>query len=173
MGEPKIELETRRDIYDVIKEYPGLHMRAIQRKTDYDLNLVKYHLIKLKDQELITEIEKEGYKRYFPDSSGEIKIDHQDKKKLSLLRNEKPLGIVLFTLKNEEVTHKQLSEEFDMAGSTLSYHLKKLVNNDILLKRKRKYRIEEPERISRLLLEYKPPKDVVEGFIDMWKDFSL
>lgn len=173
MGEPKIELETRRNIYEVIKEYPGLHMRAIQRKTDYDLNLVKYHLRKLKEQEIITEIDKEGYKRFFPRGSDEIKIDHEDKKKLSLLRNEKALGIVLFTLKNDKVSHKKLNEEFDMAASTLSYHLKKLVKNDILSKSKREYKVKEAEHISRLLLEYKPPEDVVEGFIDMWEDFSL
>lgn len=95
MGEPKIELETRRNIYEVIKEYPGLHMRAVQRKTDYDINLVKYHIRKLQEEGIITEIEKGGYKRYFPKETDEIKIDHRDKKKLSILRNEKKLGIVL------------------------------------------------------------------------------
>ncbi|MFP4050964.1 MAG: winged helix-turn-helix transcriptional regulator [Thermoplasmata archaeon] len=173
MGEPKIELETRRNIYEVIKEYPGLHMRAIQRKTDYDLNLVKYHLRKLENERIISEIEKGGYKRYFPKESDEIKIDYEDKKKLSFLRNEKALGIVLFTLKNEKVTHKELKKEFDMAASTLSYHLKKLVKNDILVKKKREYKVKESEHISRILLEYKPPEDIVEGFIDMWEDFSL
>ncbi len=173
MGEPKIELETRRNIYEVIKEYPGLHMRAVQRKTDYDINLVKYHIRKLQEEGIITEIEKGGYKRYFPKETDEIKIDHRDKKKLSILRNEKKLGIVLYTLKNEKVSHKELNEEFDMAASTLSYHLKKLVENDILLKKNRIYKVNDPKHISKLLLEHKPPEDVVEGFIDMWEDFSL
>lgn len=173
MDEPKIELETRRNIYEIIKEYPGLHMRAVKRKTDYNLNLVKYHLKKLKEEDIITEIEKGGYKRYFPKELDDIKIDHRDKKKLSILRNEKNLGIVLFTLKNEEVSHKELNGEFDMAASTLSYHLKKLVESDILTKNKRVYKVNEPKHISKLLLEYKPPEDVVEGFIDMWEDFSL
>ncbi|MFW6040503.1 MAG: hypothetical protein ACOC85_01560 [Thermoplasmatota archaeon] len=47
MSKAELELENRKIIFDIVKRYLGLHMKEIQRKTEIDLNLVKYHLKKL------------------------------------------------------------------------------------------------------------------------------
>lgn len=175
MGEPELELESRKKIFKVIKRYPGLNMKYIERKTDMDLNLVKYHLRKLEKMGVVNKIDAEGYKRYYPNEypQGE-RLSQEDKRILGLLRNEKPLGIVLYLLNNGgKARHKDIKEELDLPGSTLSYHLKKLERKNVLKKVGRSYKIEDKEHISHLLLEYSPPDDVVERFVDAWEDFSI
>ncbi len=175
MGEPELELETRKEIFKVIKKYPGLNMKAIGRKTERDLNLVKYHLQKLEEMKAVNKLEEEGYKRYYPNEypRGE-RLNPREKRLLGLLRKEKPLGIVLYLLNNGgEARHKEISDELDLPASTLSYHLKKLEKKDVLKKDGRSYEVVDKQHISHLLLEYSPPEDVVENFVDAWEDFSV
>lgn len=174
MEEAELELESRKKIFKVIKEYPGLNMKAIARKTAMDLNLVKYHLQKLEDMEVINKIDEEGYKRYYPAKYNGEHLDNRDKRILGLLRNEKPLAIVVYLLNNGgKARHKKISEELDLPTSTLSYHLKKLEKKDILKKSNNIYEIIDEKHLSHLLLEYDPPDDLVERFVDAWEDFSL
>lgn len=174
MDKSELELDTRRKIFEVIEEFPGLHMRAIQRKTDLDLNLVKYHIGKLKQNGLISEMKEKGYKRYYPEGPTKKKVDYKDKKILSILRKEKPFAIIIYMLnKGGKSSHKDISEDLDIPASTLSYHLKKLEEKDILEKKNRKYIVKNEKHISWLLMEYEPPKDIIDDYIDAWEDFSL
>ncbi|MFP4000735.1 MAG: winged helix-turn-helix transcriptional regulator [Thermoplasmata archaeon] len=174
MEEPEIELETRKKIFEVIKEYPGLNMKAIERKTGMDLNLVKYHLKKLEKMEVVNKVEEEGYKRYYPTKYPGERLDKRDKRLLGLLRKEKPLAIVIYLLNHGgKAKHKEISEELDIAPSTLSYHLDKLRDKKVLTREEGSYKLLNEKHISHLLLEYEPPDDVVERFIDAWEDFSL
>jgi len=174
MEEAELELENRKKIFSIIKEYPGLNMKAIERKTTMNLNLVKYHLQKLEEMEIVNKMDEEGYKRYYPAKYNGERLDHRDKRILGLLRNEKPLTIVVYLLNNGgKARHKEIREELDLPPSTLSYHLKKLKKKGILKKDNRTYKIIDEKHISHLLLEYDPPDDLVERFVDAWEDFSL
>ncbi|MFW6141895.1 MAG: winged helix-turn-helix transcriptional regulator [Candidatus Saliniplasma sp.] len=174
MEEPEIELETRREIFNIIKEYPGLNMRAIERKTGMVLNLVKYHLQKLEEMELVNKIEEEGYNRYYPEKYPGERLDYKDKRLLGLLRNETPLGIVVYLLNNRgKAKHKEIRDALDLPASTLSYHLKKLKRKNVIKKTDSFYKIIDEKHISHLLLEYGPPDDVVERFVEVWEDFVL
>ncbi len=173
MTKPEIEVENRKEIYNVVEEYPGLHMREIQRRADMSMNLVRYHLSQLKKYDIVEEVEEDEYKRYYPKGK-EKTVDLEDKRYLALLREEIPLSIVLYLLnKGEPASHGEMKEELDLAGSTLSYHLKKMREKDLLEKRKRKYRLKHPEEISNLLVTYEPPKDIIDEFIDLWEGLSL
>ncbi len=171
--ETELELENRRKIYEVIERYPGLHMRDIKRRTSLSLNLVRYHLEELRKHELITKTETEGYKRYYPRKDKDFQLDKKDKNILALLRKEKPLKITLYLLNEHEATHQELAEELDMAPSTLSYHLKALKERDILKQEDKLYSVVQPKKIDELLTLYEPPKDIIDGFIDLWEDFSF
>ncbi len=171
--EVELELENRRIIYEVIERYPGLHMRDIKRRTSLSLNLVRYHLGELERYGLIKEVETEGYKRYYPTKDEDFQLDKKEKDILALLRKKKPLKITLYLLKEQRATHNEIATELEMAHSTLSYHLKKLKDHDILIEENRLYRVSEPERIAELLTLYEPPDDIIDGFIDLWEDFSF
>ncbi len=173
MPEPEIEVEKRREIYNVVEDYPGLHMREIQRRADLSMNLVRYHLSQLKRYDIVEEVEEDEYKRYYP-KKGEKTVDFEDKRYLALLREEIPLSIVLYLLNTgEPASHGEIKEELDLAGSTLSYHLKKMLKKGLIEKKEKKYWLSDPEEISNLLVTYEPPKDVIDEFIDLWEGLSL
>ncbi|MEF8832979.1 MAG: ArsR family transcriptional regulator [Candidatus Thermoplasmatota archaeon] len=173
MPESEIEVENRKKIYQLIEEFPGLHMREIKRRTDLSMNLVRYHLEQLKKYEVVEEVEEDEYKRYYP-KEGERRVDFEDKRYLALLREEIPLSIVVYLLsEGEPVSHGDIKEELGMAASTLSYHLKKMRKKGLIEKEGREYWLTEPGEISNLLVKYEPPKDVVDEFIDLWESLSL
>ncbi len=174
MEEFELELESRKKIFEVIKDYPGLNMKAIERKTEMTLNLVKYHIQKLEKMDMVNKVEEGGYKRYYPVKYEGERLDKRDKRLLALLRKEIPLGIVIYMLnKGGKVKHKEMSDELNIPPSTLSYHLKKLKEKNILKMSQGSYQIVDEKHISHLLLEYEPPDDIVERFLDAWEDFSL
>lgn len=173
MSEPEIEVENRKEIYQVIERFPGLHMREIKRRTDMSINLVRYHLDQLKKYRIVDEVQEDDYKRYYP-KEGEIKVDARDKKYLALLRERIPLFVVVFLLdQGEPSTHGEMKNELGIAASTLSYHLNKMQEKGLLEKRGKKYCLKDPERIANLLIKYKPPEDVIDEFIDLWDSLSL
>lgn len=173
MSRPEIEVENRKEIYQVIEEFPGLHMREIKRRADMSMNLVRYHLGQLKKYEVIEEIEEDEYKRYYP-KEGERRVDFEDKRYLALLREEIPLNVVVYLLsRGEPASHGEIKEGLDIAASTLSYHLKKMREKGLLTKEGRAYWISEPEEVSNLLVKYEPPKDIIDEFIDLWESLSL
>jgi len=173
MPKPEIEVENRKKIYELIEEFPGLHMREIKRRTDMSMNLVRYHLDQLKKYGVVEEVEEGEYKRYYP-KEGERRVDFEDKRYLALLREEIPLSVVVYLLsEGEPVSHSDIKEELDIAASTLSYHLKKMRKKGLLEKQGRQYWLSEPEEISNLLVKYEPPKDVIDEFIDLWESLSL
>ena len=48
-----LKLETRREIYNFILEYPGLHLREISRRTNIPLGSLGYYIKSLKKYGLI------------------------------------------------------------------------------------------------------------------------
>ncbi len=173
MSKAVLEVENRKEIYNIIEEYPGLHMRDIQRRSGLSMNLVRYHLTQLKKYRLVSEVKEDKYKRYYP-KKGKRRVDKKDKQYLASLRKETPLSIVLYLLKKGKPTsHTQIKNRLDIPASSLSYHLKKMEEKGILEKVERKYSLSDPERVSRLLIEYEPPQDVIDEFIDLWEDLSL
>jgi len=168
-----LELETRRDIYELVSEQPGIHLSKIADLLEMTVSLAEYHLRFLEKNHLVKSMKKSGYKRYFP---SEEKVEERDKDILFELRKEVPLKIVLLLLKNKKMTHKQIHYEMDLAASTLSYHLKKLEGLDILESkkygRKKGYSIKDEKKITSLLVKYRP-HDILEGFKDIWKDLKI
>lgn len=171
--EEMLELETRRDIYNLIKENPGLHLSRIANLLDMSVSLVEYHLRYMEKNNIVVAEKSGGYKRFFPK---ERKVKREDKKLLSLVRQEIPLKIVLLLLDRGKMTHKELLTNIDIAPSTLSYHLKKLSKKEIINSKrygnKKGFEINKKEEILNLLVKYKP-YDALESFKDIWMDLTV
>ena len=165
------ELETRKKIYDIIFKNPGLHASKIAELLNIKSQLVDYHLLYLERNDLITIEKKKGYKRCF------IKglISYEDKKILSLLRQEIPLKIVLFLLKYPYSRHKDIVKAFDLSSPRFSYHLKKLVKTGIVIfsasDEKTGYKVKDEKEIIKLLIKYKPT-GIAESVMDTWAGFG-
>jgi len=167
--------DTRNIIIDLIDQNPGLHLAKIAKMLDMSSQLAEYHLINLEKSNLIIGLKGKNkyYKRYYI-KEGDIGLE--EKKILSLLRQEHLIKIVLLILKNPNIKHKQLLQNLDIVASTLSYHLKKLEEYEIIISKsygkERGYEIKNKKEIFRLVRRYKLDQ-ITDGFKDAWQDFTL
>jgi len=178
--DPVLEIGTRRRIFELIQANPGLHMREIARRADLQLSLVEYHVNQLSDNDMVYAIREDRYSRFYVDEDfiedvGGPQLTGGQKRILHLLRQELPLAIVVILLETSKATHKRLADELEVAGSTLSYPLGKLVEAGVVVRVKsgeqKGYRLNDRKEILKVLILGKvTPPSQVENFIEMWED---
>jgi len=170
MKEDTLALETRRDIYDLIVRYPGLHEREIARRLDISLSTLDYHLHYMEKRGLLVSKKDGRYTRYFAAK----KVGMEDKKIISLLRQQTPRQIVLYLLEHPGGIHKDICSAVGKSPSTVSFHLKKLVTAGIVeatsLGRKTAYQVVDEERVVNALITYQDTfvDSAVDSFVDTW-----
>jgi len=167
-----IELEKRREIYALIKKYPGLNLSKIAEMLKMRVSLVEYHLNYLERYDLVTSVKDDWFKHYYVKEDMGVK----DRKILAALRKEKFLKIVLVLLKHPNLTHGDILKHIDIKRSTLSYYLEKLVKKGIVVKsseegKQRRYVVFDEKEVIRIITRYKPYR-AVDGTYELWKDFK-
>ena len=65
----------RKKIYKIILENPGIHQRALEKKTKIPSGCLRYHILRLTKYGLIIKKCEKGYTRYFVANN----IDNSDK----------------------------------------------------------------------------------------------
>ncbi|MCK4365586.1 MAG: winged helix-turn-helix transcriptional regulator [Thermoplasmatales archaeon] len=121
---------------------------------------MEYHLRYLKRIELILARKSGAYTRYFITQN----IGKEEKQALSILRKKTSLHIALILSMRHVRTRTQLCEELEKSASTVSYHLNKLIEVDIVQRyydnNKVKYTLWDEATIDKLLIKHK------EGLLD-------
>lgn len=172
--ESALELDSRRRIYHYVEDNPGAHMRQVGRDLDIPMGTLEYHLRYLVDEGLLATREDSRYTRYFVKGQ----TSRHEKDVLAVIRQETPRRIVAQLLLDPGVSHGELLEEFDVSASTLSFHLNKLVEADVVEKeksgRKNLYQVADEEVASRVLIQYRESfvDDVVDRFAEVWMDLD-
>ena len=167
------ELETRKNIFDMIAENPGLHLREIQKRLNIPLGTVEYHLNYFEDNEVVLVKEERGYKRYFPKKV----MGSEDRNYLALLREVIPRRVVLHLMKNPGATFGDLAQALDMPPSSLAFHVKKLVTAQVLDRVKKGrvsyFKVKEPERVAKILIAHKRSflDELVDRFVSTWTEY--
>ena len=170
-GEKKVlKLDARKKVYDVVRKCAGCHFRELERKSGLSTGSVKHHLDYLARFGLII-LEKEGSNlRYFP---REFKSDN--KILMGLLRQESVRKILLFILTHDRCTHEQIVKAVRLSPSTVSWHLKKLTDHNIIgfirKGRKTHYNIlVDKDEIVKLLITYRQSfvDSLVDRVIEAW-----
>ena len=161
-------LETRHKIYDLILKNPGLHQAKIAQILTMRKSLAEYHLQYLEKSKAIISVKEEGYKRYYAKG---VEADSEDKKILALFRQKIPLKIVSLLLENSVLKHKEMVDNLDVAPSTVSYHLNKLVKQGIIEVHKygieKGYAIKNKKALIKFLIKYEM-HNAIDSFNDMW-----
>lgn len=157
--------ETRNKMFNLISENPGLHLSRIAETFEMSTPLAEYHLINMAKDDLIIDVKDNGgrYKRFYVKNRG---FGKQDKKYLSLLRQKPLLKIVVLLLEKRRLKHKELREHLNIASSTLSYRLNKLVDNGILetysYGKDKGYALKDENEILWVICKYKLDSSVKE-----------
>jgi len=159
---------TRRDVYDLVVDNPGLSLTSVAEKLKMGISLARYHLNYLEKKGLVSSVKEEGYKRYYSKSS---EMGVSEKKLLALFRQEIPLKIVFLLLQKNHMQHKEILKHFDFAPSTLTYHLNKLLRDEVISVQKygeeKGYLIADKKIVIEFLRKYKIYK-MMNNFNDIW-----
>ena len=149
-----LENENRRKIYETIEDTPGIHLRELQRNLNIPLTTLEYHLSYMARKKIIYSETDTHYKRYYAKP-----LDDADKKVLSALRQKRMREIVLLVLSNGKAKYQYMSDYLKIPHSTLSFYLKYLVDNSILVKDKVGYEtiytVKDEDKVAKVLVAYK------------------
>jgi DNA-binding transcriptional ArsR family regulator len=164
---PPGELDIRRRIVRLVREYPGLHVREVARRLETSVALVEYHLPPLLESGLLQEQRDERYQRLFAPGPGTP--DAQARRALGLLRARIPLQVTLHLLENGPSKHGQMAEALGLGKSKLSFHLRKLEGAGLVRKEADgQFALTDPKGTERLLLQHGPTPELKEEFADLW-----
>lgn len=154
--EEVLEYETRRRVFRLIEDEPGLHLRELERRSGVPLSTLRHHLRYLEEHGLVDAEDDRNLTRYF----ARTLVEPRDRDALAALRQEALRRVLLFVLaKGGQATHKEISEGIGAPPSTLAVYLAQLVKRGLLarrsLGRESRYDAVDPERVVRLLHAYR------------------
>lgn len=168
--EDVLALDSRRLIYEYIRETPGAHLRKVHRGVALPFGQVLYHLAYLEKNGLIV-VKKDGkFNRYFVKNI----FRKEEKDMLAVLRHDVPRRIAILLMFRPRLTHKDVLAYVDVSPSTLSFHLQKMVDAGILAKethgRESFYWVADEKTCAKVLILHRESFDseVVDRFADVW-----
>lgn len=163
---------TADEILACVKRYPGIHLRGVERELGLSSALVHYHVKQLESKGHLVSALVGGYLRLYPKNAPRPLAEDET---FALLREEVPLHVVLILLEKGAARQGELVESLELAKSTVSYHVDKLVSRGLLVRREQGaevvLRLKDARRVRKLLSSYAPTPDLVEKFRDLWADF--
>lgn len=128
-GKGLLENETRRRIYECIRTNPGIHMRAIGKKTDITLGTLRYHITRLQKSHAIATLEDRGYTHYYENSGTYSTAEQQVLKHLQNMTTQKILRVLAA---HPSASRTDIAEYVGIAGSTVTWHMKRLAEDGII-----------------------------------------
>ena len=174
MDEDVLELENRRKIYQLVSKFPGMYLREIEKQTGLAIGVLEYNLSYLEKKEILT-VEREGNrKRYFVGDD----VSFGDKATIGILRQEIPRRIVIHLMLNPNASFQEVLAQFNISKSTLSFHMKKLTEANIVGSEKEGrstfYSVIDVDNTARVILTYKASflDSVVDRFAEVWGDMG-
>ena len=172
--EEALQLDARRQIYEHILATPGTHLRGVHRAVRLPFGQVLYHLNYLEKLELVV-VKKDGkFSRYFVKNL----IGRQEKNVISVLRHEVPRTISVLLLFHDEMTHKNILEHVGVSPSTLSFHLAKMVEAEVVTREQRGresiYKLVDRDLTTKTLIRHRASFQcaVVDRFCQVYEAFA-
>jgi len=150
----ELEFEKRKEIYNYILRYPGLHLNELCRKMKIPKSTMNYHLNYLIKKRFLVAAPNGRYVRYYAANN----LDEIDKKLFHFLRQDVPYKILVFLFLNPNSSQIKISKNLKKHPTTISFHLKKLLYTDLVEGipngNEIKYKLKNQEDVSDLFFRY-------------------
>ncbi len=154
-------------ILSIINILPGIRYKELQRITKMPNGTLSYHLEGLERKGLIRIRRDNGSTRIFPLMCDDYAIEI-----ISIIKDSTRLKIIKYLLKHKSATYQELHKVTGKSFSTLSWHLDKLIDNEIIDVNNHiginEYSLKEPEIIEEIVKMI--DKNVTDNFIDLWNE---
>lgn len=122
MGLDALELESRRRIYEYVRDHPGAYVREIMTALGMPQGQVNYHLDTLEQRGLLAGAKEEYHKRYFLAGS----VPREQRGLARFLKARVPRAVLLALLQEPGLPHGALAQRVGVSPPTLTYHMKRL-----------------------------------------------
>lgn len=147
-----------------------MHLRGLARLAETSEALAGYHLDRLSDTGRVRDRRGSGYRRFFP--AEPPAPDEREAGLLTVLRREAPFEMTLHLLVTGPSPNCQLSEQTGLARSTVTYHLRRLEEADVVTRREDGvYELVDPREVERVLLRWPPPDPLTRCCPELWRTF--
>ncbi len=113
---------TRIEIYNFVKNNPGVHFRGVCRNLGLSVGVVQYHLDLLRGGGLLSVFNDGQYRRYFESSV----YTERDAKLISLLQHDQRRRILTMLFQNGPTLHKDLTRELCISSQALTWQMNQL-----------------------------------------------
>src|SRR5919108_3873990 len=158
---------SQSNILKAISQYPGIRYKELARQTGFANGVLTYHLNILEQFGYVNKFRHNNITRYYP-----ISIPSSNLKIISHLRVYSEKDIILFLLDHDFCTFNEIVEHLRKAPSTVSWHLKRLCENGVLVVHHGEYnlyRINDKELVNQILHKYKESftDKVVNNLVDI------
>jgi predicted transcriptional regulator len=153
----QLEDSRRVQILEFVKANPGAHLRRIKRELNLAMGVLQYHLYRLEKDRSIVSRRSGLYKRFY--TTLDFKVEEQEI--LGVLSQETERDLLLYLLKTPDATQKELSEFARVSASSISWHMKRLVQVGLVEARHQRgfvyYMVRgDPAKILTLVKSYHP-----------------
>lgn len=117
-----LEHGKREEIYNLIREEPGIHAHEISSRAQIGWGTTVYHLRMLETNNLVTAQYSGRYKRFFANTGGFAAT----KDMYAALKNPTTAKIAQEILRNPGITQKEISKAIGITPSLVAWHIGKL-----------------------------------------------
>lgn len=123
---------ARSEIYELVKSNPGISSHEVVERLGLGWSTVTYHMSVLERTELVVAHKEGRHRRYFDRTSG--LFANGRKKVVSVLKNETSARIAEAVRERPGLVQRRIAEEFDLAPSSVNWHIKRLVASGLVVK---------------------------------------
>ena len=126
-GVSPLEHDLRDDIHQLVMSAPGIFFGIVSRRSNQSTSTVRYHTRILEREGLIVEELVWGKRRLFP-----VGTDDDDYELFAAIQDELLSEVIAAIARNEPIPVGDLAEVLDRAPSTVSHHLSRLEEGDLI-----------------------------------------
>jgi predicted transcriptional regulator len=153
LKETILENQRRKEIYDFLISNPGFHMRELQRRLDFPLTSLEYHLDYMVRKNVLRRERDGRFTRFYARL-----LDEKDEEVLSILRQRKLREIIMLIIAKDGITFRDMQDITKLPTSTLSYYIKQLADQGLISKERIGHEIlykTDDARIEKVLVAYR------------------
>ncbi len=120
---------TRTQVYNFVKDNPGVQFRGICASLSLPVGLAQYHLGVLIKAGLVSFVRDGRYKRYFLSK----KFSKKEMLTISLMRHKTVKRILEVLLSRKQVSHGELAYEVSITSQALTWQMKRVRKTEFVL----------------------------------------
>lgn len=129
-GNEVLEHPARAQVYNLVQGEPGMHFNDLLQRLSFGQSSLNYHLRVLEKNDFVTRVKDGRYARFFDRQNGHYSQGR--KEAVSTLRNGTTAAIAEHVIRNPGVAQKDLSGQFGIAASTVSWHIQRLASHGLI-----------------------------------------